>query len=73
MELMHLKIIDYLRTDKFLCPSDEVTDEALINLGENFIHEMLGSSEYYLCRVCESIQVTYIEEDVYAKKIDFNE
>lgn len=48
-------------------------DEALINLGENFIYEMLGSSEYYLCRVCESIQVTYIEEDVYAKKIDFNE
>jgi hypothetical protein len=70
---MNQRIVTYMRSDKILCPSESVSDMELITKVENYIHNMLGYSEDYHCRVCESIQVTYIEEDVYAKKIDFNE
>lgn len=34
------------------------------------ISELLDNSEYYDYRVCESVVVTYLEEDVYAQLID---
>jgi hypothetical protein len=36
---------------------------------ENLASELLGYSEYYDYRVCESVTITYLEEDVYAQSI----
>lgn len=33
--------------------------------------ELLGSSEYYMCRVMESCTVTYLPEDIYLEEIEF--
>ena len=32
-------------------------------------YELMGGSEYYDFRVCESVQVTYLPEDVFAEEI----
>lgn len=34
-------------------------------------HKLLGSSEYYVCRVLENIFIVYSEEDVYLDTIEF--
>ncbi len=31
---------------------------------------LLGCSEYYISRVCESVEVTYLSEDVYAEVVE---
>jgi hypothetical protein len=31
--------------------------------------ELVGCTEFYDCRVCESATITYLEEDIYAKVI----
>ena len=49
---------------------DDVTEE----LEDWFLEkaaELLGSSEYYICRVMESCTVTYSPEDIYLEEITF--
>lgn len=37
----------------------------------DFVNELLGVSEYYLCRVVESVVITYSPEDIYLEEIKF--
>jgi len=44
--------------------SDDILDRT------SHFQELLGYSEHYLCRVCESVKVYYSEEDIYVKVVD---
>jgi hypothetical protein len=52
-----------------------IKDNPELNLDEdtisNLAYELMGSSEYYDYRVCESVSVTYSPEDIYLEKIEF--
>ncbi len=32
-------------------------------------NECMGSSDFYICRVCESVEITYSEEDIWVQTI----
>ena len=60
--------------------SEEAIEEYIennpeLNLTEGEIrdlsYDLMGSSEYYDYRVCESVSVTYSPEDIYLEKIEF--
>ncbi len=47
-------------------PEMKLTKEEIDNLS----WKLMGGSEFYDYRVCESVIVTYLEEDVYAQEIN---
>ena len=60
--------------------SEEVIEEYIENNPElkltegeirDLSYDLMGSSEYYDYRVCESVSVTYSPEDIYLEKIEF--
>jgi hypothetical protein len=60
--------------------NEEVIEEYIennpeLNLTEGEIrdlsYDLMGSSEYYDYRVCESVSVTYSPKDIYLEKIEF--
>jgi len=55
-------IEDYIENN----PEMELTVEYI----EDLVSELLGRSEYYDYRVCERVQVTYLDQDVYAQVIN---
>jgi hypothetical protein len=52
-----------------------IKDNPELNLDEdtisNLAYELMGSSEYYDYRVCESVSVTYSPKDIYLETIEF--
>jgi Zn-dependent alcohol dehydrogenase len=38
---------------------------------DNLAYELMGSSDFYDYRVCESCTITYIDKDIYAEQIKF--
>jgi hypothetical protein len=48
-------------------PELNLTEEEIRDLS----YDLMGSSEYYDYRVCESVSVTYSPEDIYLEKIEF--
>lgn len=65
------KIVDYMRNNPILCDNKELTDGKLISICMNYNHDLMGGSEYYYSRVCESVTITYSPEDVYLEEISF--
>lgn len=52
-------------------PSDEKSDEKLVQICMDYNYELMGGSEYYYSRVFESATLTYSPEDVYLEEIPF--
>ena len=50
---------------------DNIDDEDYVVYFDEIKHDLLGSSEYYLCRVMESCTVTYSPNDIYLEEIKF--
>jgi hypothetical protein len=48
-------------------PELNLTKEEIRDLS----YDLMGSSDYYDYRVCESVSVTYSPEDIYLEKIEF--
>jgi hypothetical protein len=61
----------YIKNNQDLFP-DLTTEDDILNYFYNLSDELLGGSEYYDFRVCESCTVTYSPEDVYLEEIKFN-
>lgn len=60
--------------------ADEIIEDFIANNTElnltydyviNLSHKLMGGSEFYDHRVCESCEVTYSPEDIYLEKINF--
>jgi len=65
-------ILKYVEKNKDLFPELEgEDDDFIIDHILHLAHELMGGSEYYDCRVCQSVIVTYSPEDVYLEEIKF--
>jgi hypothetical protein len=65
-------ILEYVENNKDLFPEFEGEDDDFII--DHILHlacKLMGGSEYYDCRVCESVLVTYSPEDIYVEEIKF--
>ena len=49
------------------------SDDLVFDYFHNFAWELMGSSECYDFRVCESVTVVYSPEDIYLEEIKFTE
>ena len=64
-------VINFMeKNHKALLPKNKNIGD-LIYVFEDLASELLGYSEYYKCRVCESCTVTYSPEDIFVKEIKF--
>lgn len=65
-------IIPFMKEHLILC-GDKInpTDKDLISVCREFNFDLMGSSEFYYSRVCESCTVMYSPEDIYAEEIIF--
>lgn len=65
-------ILEYVENNKDLFPEFEgEEDDFIIDHILYLAYELMGSSEYYDCRVCESVVVTYSPTDFYLEEIKF--
>jgi hypothetical protein len=62
------KIVDFMKSNPVL--GTYKSDEKSFDLFGELNYELLGSSEWYGSRVCESVEITYSPEDVYAEIIE---
>lgn len=69
----------YERIHKYFLENDNLlqfcklsTQDSAENIYDGTLHykDLLGSSEDYLCRVCDSVKVYYSEEDIYVRVCD---
>ncbi len=63
-------LIDYVKENQELFP-DLKNDDEILDYFEDLGYELMGNSEYYDFRVCESIKITYSPEDIYLETIEF--
>ena len=63
-------IIDFMRNNNLCQPDDN--DDDLIEWFMDLARDLVGSSEFYKCRVMESCYVTYSDTDIYLEEINFN-
>jgi hypothetical protein len=64
-------IINFMKENhKVLLPKEEYISD-LIYAFTDLSGQLLGYSEYYQCRVCESCTVTYSEKDIFVEEIKF--
>lgn len=62
----------FLENDKLLEYCDLNTQDSADNIYDGTMHyknKLMGSSENYLCRVCESVTILYSPEDIYLEEI----
>lgn len=67
-------IVEFLKANLVLLEGDDVnnaTDDQFISWFGDIISELLGSSEYYQCRVMEQCEIIYSPENVLIKEIKF--
>lgn len=65
-------IIPFMKANPILYSDEAVSDDdSLMDICSEYHYELLGSSEYYSFRVCESVEITYLPQDVVATKIQF--
>ncbi len=67
-------IADFLKANPILLEGDDVTnaDESqLVDWFCDLAYELLGGSEYYVCRVMESCDVSYSNKDIETEKVTF--
>ena len=66
-------LIDYVEKNREMFPDLDVEDEdEIFDYFSNLAYELMGGSEHYDFRVCESVEVTYSPEDIYLEEIAFN-
>jgi hypothetical protein len=66
------EIVNYVNEHPLLLQGDEIKEENIPEyIMEMYNDELLGYSEYYYSRVCESVKITYSPEDIYLEEIEF--
>jgi hypothetical protein len=50
---------------------EDLEEDNLVDYFQDLAYELMGSSEDYDFRVCESVEITYSPEDIYLKEIKF--
>lgn len=66
------RIKNFFSKNKQLFPKLDIEDtEQLIDYCMDKAYDLMGSSEYYSIRVCESCTVFYSPEDIYLEEIIF--
>jgi len=50
---------------------DYENDDKLVEICREYNYDLMGGSEWYFSRVCESCTVTYSAEDVFLEEINF--
>lgn len=60
----------YVENHKGFFPNLE-EDEEIIDYFADLAHSLMGGSEYYDFRICESCIITYSPEDIYLEEITF--
>lgn len=61
------RIIKFMSNDEYFKSFDELTE--MVEYVKTVAGRTMGYSEYYNCRVCESCEITFLKEDVYAEII----
>ncbi len=66
-------IVEFFRANPILFEDnvEEMTDEELINAFGDVTSDLLGGSEWYVCRVVESCKVTYSDKDIKLEEVKF--
>lgn len=78
-EMIKVHIVKFMRENPVLIKwfdysyddIDKLSDDELANICSEYGNELMGSSEYFCYRVCESCEVTYSPEDIYLEEIKF--
>lgn len=60
------KINFFMDQDEYF---SNIEQDKRIPLVEKYSYNLMGGSEYYSCRVCESCELYEVEEDIYLNKI----
>jgi hypothetical protein len=50
---------------------DEDTMDDLVDICMEYNYNLMGGSEYYYSRVCEKVEVTYSDTDIFAQEVKF--
>jgi len=61
------EILEFMSNDKWF---NTVHESNVISVVEDLAYQLMGSSEDYNCRVCESCTIYNIKEDVYLDKVE---
>ena len=67
-------IVNFLKANPILLEGDDVEnadDEQIVDWFYSLTYDLLGSSEYYACRVMESCNITYSENDIVLEEVTF--
>ncbi len=64
-------IIDYLDENPAILPKEGMSDDEKYDYVMELAGELMGYSEWYVCRICESVNVTYSAEDVKLQEVNF--
>lgn len=51
--------------------NDDDAEDLIFDCFLEIAYDLMGNSEYYDCRVCESVIVTFSPEDIYLEEIKF--
>lgn len=77
-ENQKIAIINFFKSNPILVKEsfkeeiDDITDEDdFIDMFHEISYELIGGSDFYVCRVMESCKVTYSPEDIYLEIIEF--
>jgi hypothetical protein len=55
-------VINFMKSNPILIKKENASDNSLINMFNEYNHSLLGNSEHYYSRVCESVKITYSPE-----------
>ena len=64
-------IMDYLEENTAILPKEGMSDDDKYDYVMSLAYDLLGGSEWYVCRICESVKVTYSAEDIKLQEVNF--
>ena len=50
---------------------EDEEEDFLVDICSDWAYQLLGNSEFYYCRVAESVSVTYSDRDIFLEEIKF--
>jgi mevalonate kinase len=50
---------------------DETSLDSLVDICMRYNNQLMGGSEYYYSRVCERVDVTYSDKDIFSEEVNF--
>jgi hypothetical protein len=65
------KVLNYMKKHPELYDREDFTDDELLDICSEYHYGLLGYSEDYSFRVCESCVIYYSSKDIYLEKIKY--